>query len=79
VASKLPGETAMTNWMRWMLCVACLATVGLLWHVGALSAVPALATGAASLLLFAWPAHGQRKRRTALQYIKMGKQPIGLH
>jgi hypothetical protein len=51
----------------------------LLWHVGALSAVPALATGAASLLLFAWPGHGQRKRRTALQYIEMGKQPIGMH
>lgn len=69
----------MTTWMRWMLCVACLATVGWLWHAGALSAFSALATGAACLLLFAWPGHAQRKRRTALQYIEMGKQPIGMH
>ncbi len=69
----------MTTWMRWMLWVVCLATVGWLWHVDALSAVPALATAAASFLLFAWPGHGQRKRRTALQYIEMGKQPIGMH
>ena len=69
----------MTTWMRWMLWMVCLATVSWLWHVGALSAVPALATAAASFLLFAWPGHGQRKRRTALQYIEMGKQPIGMH
>lgn len=69
----------MTTWMRWMLWVVCLATVAGLWHAGALSAFAAVATGAASLLLFAWPAHPHRRRRTALQYIEMGKQPLGLH
>jgi len=69
----------MATWMRWMLWVACLATVAWLWHAGALGAGTALATGATSLLLFVWRSHPHRKRRTALQYIEMGKQPIGLH
>jgi hypothetical protein len=69
----------MTTWLRWMLWVACLATVTWLWLAGALGIGAALMTGAGSLLLFALPHQGHRKRRTALQYIEMGKQPIGLH
>ena len=68
----------MLTKLRWVLWVVCLATVASLWLAGALSTAAALATGAGSLLFFFWP-NGHRRRRTALQYIEMGKQPIGLH
>ncbi|OUM00962.1 hypothetical protein [Variovorax sp. JS1663] len=67
----------MMTWLRWVLWVVCLATVASLWLAGALGTGAALATGGGSLLLFVWPGH--RRRRTALRYIEMGKQPIGLH
>ena len=68
----------MLIWLRWVLWVVCLATVASLWFAGALSTGAALATGAGSLVFFFWPT-SHRRRRSALQYIEMGKQPIGLH
>ncbi|RST49169.1 hypothetical protein [Variovorax sp. MHTC-1] len=68
----------MTTLTRWVLWVAWLATVSLLWLAGALGIGSALATGVASLLLFAWPGHSHRRRRSELRYIEMGKQPVGL-
>ena len=68
----------MLTWLRWVLWVVCLATVASLWLSGALGTGLALLTGAGSLLLFFWPSP-HRRRRTALQYIEMGKQAIGLH
>ncbi len=69
----------MMTWFRWALWVVCVAIVTGLWFAGILGTGLALATGAACFLLFAWPGQGHRRRRTALQYIEMGKQPIGLH
>jgi hypothetical protein len=68
----------MTTLMRWVLWVAWLAAVSWLWHTGALGTGSALTAFAASLLLFAWPGHSHRRRRSALRYIEMGKQPVGL-
>ena len=68
-----------TRWIQWMLWVACLVTVAWLWRAGVLGAGAALATSAGSLLLLAWRSPPQRRRRTALQYIQMGKQPTGFH
>ena len=72
------GGYDMTTWMRWVLLVAWLATVGWLWSAGALGIANSVILGLASLVLFAMPAAPARRRRSALRYIEMGKQPVGL-
>ncbi|MEJ7688670.1 MAG: hypothetical protein WKG52_17785 [Variovorax sp.] len=68
----------MTTLTRWVIWMAWLATVSLFWRADALGAGTALTLcAAAGLALFAWPGHTHRRRRTALQYIEMGKQPMG--
>ncbi len=67
----------MTTLTRWVVWVAWLATVSLFWGANFFGAGTALALSAAGLALFAWPGHSHRRRRTALRYIEMGKQPMG--
>ena len=66
----------MTTWMRMVLWVAWLAAVSWVWHEGVLGGASALAASALSLVLFIPTTH--RRRRTALRYVEMGKQPVGL-
>ena len=68
----------MANLTRWVMFVVWLAVVGWLWHAGTAGTSMAVAMSVLSLLVFAWPAHGHRRRRSALRYIEMGKQPVGL-
>ncbi|RZL89795.1 MAG: hypothetical protein EOP82_18030 [Variovorax sp.] len=68
----------MTTWMRMVLWVAWLVTVSWFWHGGVLGTASALAASALSLVLFVWPPATHRRRRTALRYVEMGKQPVGL-
>jgi hypothetical protein len=67
----------MTNWLRNVLWMVWLAGVGWLWHGGSLGAGAALLAGALSLVLFILPGAVHRRRRTSLQYVEMGKQPVG--
>jgi len=69
---------AMTTWMRGVLWLVWLAGVSWLWELGALGTLSALTAGALSLLLLAWPVSASRRRRSALRYVEMGKQPMGL-
>jgi hypothetical protein len=66
----------MMTWVRWMVWMAWLAASAWLWRTGVLSAGSALMFAAASFLLFAFPGTVHRRRRSALQYIEMGKQPV---
>lgn len=68
----------MTTTVRMALWLAWLGTVGALWGVGILGTATALAAGALSLVLFAWPGTTTRRRSRSLQYVEMGKQPVGL-
>ena len=68
----------MTNLIRLLLGVAWLAGVGWFWHVDLLRPASALLAVAAGLVLIAWPGGAARRRRSALQYVEMGKQPLGL-
>jgi hypothetical protein len=68
----------MTIWMRTLVWVAWLAAVGWLWRAGELGTGGALACALLSLLLFAVPGVVHRRRRSSLQYVEMGKQPVGL-
>lgn len=67
----------MTTWVRWMLWMAWLAASLWLWRTGVLGTGGALVFAAASMLLFAFPGTVHRRRRSALRYIEMGKQPMG--
>ena len=67
----------MTTWLRGVLWVVWLASTIWLWHVGALGAGGALATGVLSFVLLMWPV-AHRRRRSALQYVEVGKEPVGL-
>ena len=67
----------MTTFMRWVLWFAWLAASAWLWRTGVMGAGSALMFATASLLLFAFPVSVHRRRRSALQYIEMGKQPMG--
>jgi len=68
----------MTTWLRGVLWVVWLASAFWLWHVGALGAGGALAAGMLSLVLLIWPGTAGRRRRSALQYVEMGKEPVSL-
>lgn len=62
--------------IRLLLGVAWLAGMGWLWHVDVLRPVGAMLAGAGGLVLLAWPMGTARRRRSALQYVEMGKQPL---
>lgn len=66
----------MTTWTRGVLWMVWLAVVGWLWLGGALGTGAALAAAVLSLLLFVPGA--VRRRRSGLQYVEMGKEPVGL-
>lgn len=68
----------MSIWMRGLLWMLWLAAVGWFWHLGAFGAGAALVAALLSVLLFALPGHSARRRRSSLQYVEMGKQPVGL-
>lgn len=67
----------MTTPVRMALWLGWLAAVGALWGLGILGTATAWAAGALSIVLFAWPGAPTRRRRRSLQYVEMGKQPVG--
>ncbi len=64
--------------IRLLLGVAWLAGIGWLWHADMLRPASALLAAAAGMVLVAWPTGSARRRRRALQYVEVGKQPLGL-
>jgi hypothetical protein len=64
--------------MRGVLWLVWLAGVSWLWAAGALGTGMALTMGALSLLLFLVPHGVGRRRRSALRYVEMVKQPVSL-
>ncbi len=68
----------MTTLMRGVLCLVLLAVVTWLWHTGALGTGAALAGYLLSAVLLVWPGAAHRRRRSSLQYVEMGKEPVGL-
>ena len=66
----------MMTWTRGVLWMVWLAGVGWLWFGGSLGTGAALAAAVLSLLLFVPGA--VRRRRSGLQYVEMGKEPVGL-
>lgn len=67
----------MTTWLRWVAVLAWLVVVGLAWRSGVLGTGAAVLWSAASLSVFLLPSPGGRRRKGALQYIEMCKQPVG--
>ncbi|WP_431275003.1 hypothetical protein ACQ858_00855 [Variovorax ureilyticus] len=49
----------------------------LLWHMGALRTGAALSAGLLSMVLLVWPSAATRRKRSGLQYVEMGKEPVG--
>ncbi|VTU30541.1 MULTISPECIES: hypothetical protein [unclassified Variovorax] len=68
----------MTTWMRGVLLVIWLAGVSWLWHAGVLGSAATLAAFALGFAALAWTSTWSRRRRSALRYIEMGKQPVSL-
>ncbi len=68
----------MTYLIRLLLGVAWLAGIGWFWHADMLRPLSALLAGVAGLVLVVWPTGSARRRRSALQYVEMSKQPLGL-
>jgi hypothetical protein len=68
----------MTTLMRGVLCLVLLAVVTWLWHAGALGTGMALAACLLSAVVLVWPGAAHRRRRSTLQYVEMGKEPVGL-
>jgi hypothetical protein len=62
--------------MRGLLFLVWLAVVGGLFNAGAFGLVGAVVAGLLGVALVVWP--WARRRRSALRYIEMGKQPVGL-
>ncbi|MEJ8815922.1 hypothetical protein WKW77_33015 [Variovorax ureilyticus] len=67
----------MTTWLRGALWLVWLTMAAALWHMGALRTGAALAAGLLSTLLLVWPSTASRRRRSSLQYVEMGKDPVG--
>ena len=68
----------MTTWLRSALWLVWLAVAALLWRMGALGTGPALAAGLLSVVLLVWPGATHRRRRSSLQYVEMGKEPVSV-
>ncbi len=67
------GDT-MGILVRFLLWLAWIAGAGWSWHTGLLHTGAALALGALSLVVFAWPASVARRRGSGeLRYVDMGK------
>jgi hypothetical protein len=62
--------------LRWVLWLTWAACVGWSWRTGALGPSGALVALALACALAAWRAGPPRRRRSALRYIEMGKQPV---
>lgn len=71
----------MATLFRILLWLAWLAGAGWLWQAGKLGTASALALGALSLVVFAWPGSVARRRHAGreLRYVEMGKEPMSLH
>ena len=67
----------MTTWLRGALWLVWLTMAGLFWHMGALRTGAALGAGLLSMVVLVWPSAGSRRRRSSLQYVEMGKEPVG--
>jgi len=61
---------------RWVLWLAWAVCVFWSWRTGVLGASGALVALAAACALGAWRAGSPRRKRSALRYIEMGKQPV---
>lgn len=70
---------AMAILFRILVWLVWLAGAGWLWHAGTFGTATALALGALSLVVFAWPASVARRRHDELRYVDMGKEPTGYH
>jgi len=70
----------MATLFRLFVWLAWLAAAGWLWHGGRLGTASALALGALSLVVFAWPGSVARRRHAGgeLRYVEVGKEPIDL-
>lgn len=68
----------MTIWVRGLLWMLWLAVVGWCWHGGVIGTGAAFVGLLMSLLALALPSLLRRRRRSGLQYVEMGKQPVGL-
>jgi hypothetical protein len=68
----------MTTWMRGVLWLVWLAAVAWLWHVGALRTGVALGACLLGVVPLVWSGAANRRRRSTLQYVEMGKEPVGL-
>lgn len=68
----------MTTWMRGALWLVWLAVAALLWRVGALGTGAAVAAGLLSVVVLLWPSAASRRKRSDLQYVEIGKEPVGL-
>ena len=67
----------MTTWLRGALWLVWLTMAAVLWHMGALRTGTALGAGLLSMLLLVWPSAAGRRKRSSLQYVEMGKEPVG--
>lgn len=68
----------MKTWLRSALWLVWLAVAALLWRMGALATGPALAAGLLGAVLLVWPSATHRRRRSSLQYVEMGKEPVSV-
>ena len=71
----------MATLIRFLLWLSWLAGAGWLWHADELGTGAALALGALSLVVFAWPGSVARRRHgdAELRYVEVGKEPMTLH
>ncbi|RZL63062.1 MAG: hypothetical protein EOP81_14210 [Variovorax sp.] len=67
----------MTTTVRMALWLGWLGAAASLWSLGFIGTATAWAVGALSLAVFAWPGTTTRRRNRSLQYVEMGKQPVG--
>jgi hypothetical protein len=70
---------AMAILVRILLWFSWLAAAGWFWHAGKVGTATAIALGALSLVVFAWPSGIVRRRHNELRYVDMGKEPTGYH
>lgn len=67
----------MSTWVRCLGWGMWVAASGWAWHVGWLGPVAAGLAGASSLLVWWGAGNNPRRRRSALRYVEMSKQPVG--
>ena len=69
----------MTTLLRGALWLVWLTMAAFLWHVGTLRTGAALSAALLSAVLLVWPGASNRRKRSSLQYVEMGKEPVGHH